>query len=185
MCAVSFHVSWFSSSPMRLKCVITSWRKKRCMDSSIENILENLLSAGYKLHFYVENHLYLRLVFFSRSSSLRSVDFSDFSFCNFLLMRSLIFSLLSESYSSSASPSDSSSVCWENVEFYDLWQQWHKLPKSPSLHFALLTSAPSPDFFFFFLLKQNYEYLLEQGKTTRWRTKCLKHTCSQLEQSSV
>lgn len=115
-------------------------------------------SAGYNLHFYAENHSYLRLIFFSRSSSLRSVDFSVFSFCNFLLMRSLIFSLLSESYSSSASPSsmspsDSSSPWQEHVQIYDHCQR----RSTDHLDFALHTSAVSPDFFPFFLLKQNYE----------------------------
>lgn len=119
--------------------------------------------AGYHLHFYVENHSYLRLTFFSRSSSPRSVDFSVFSFCNFLLMRSLIFSLLSESYSSSASPSsmspsDSSPPWREHVQIYDHYQRRSTDKGSKCLDFALHTSAVSPDFFPFFLLMQNYVF---------------------------
>lgn len=145
--------------------------------------------AGYHLHFYVKNHSYLRLIFFSRSSSLRSVDFSVFSFCNFLLMRSLIFSLLSESYSSSASPSsmspsDSSPPWREHVQIYDRCQRRSTDKGSKCLDFALHTSAASPDFFPFFLLMQNYVYLLEQDKSTGRRPKCLKRT-SQLEQRTV
>lgn len=64
---------------------------------------------------------YLRLDFFPRSSSSRSVVFSaPLSFCSFLLMSSLIFSLFSGSRSSSVSTSSlstspsTSSSDWKN-----------------------------------------------------------------------
>lgn len=141
--------------------------------------------ARYHWHFYVENHSYLRLIFFSRSSSLRSVAFSVFSFCNFLLMRSLIFSLLSESYSSSASPSsmspsDSSSLWWEHVQIYD-WCQRRSTDNGFCPPYLSCISWFLP---FLPVKAELCVFLLEQDKSTVCRPKCLKHT-SQLEQRTV
>lgn len=91
---------------------------------------------------------YLRLGFFPSSSSLGSVVFSaPFSFCSFLLMSSLIFSLLSESYSSSASvssstsPSASSSV-WKNTLTFTIREKQLRSKRDGIYHLNSMSDVP-------------------------------------------